>query len=94
MKFVDEARIEVAGGKGGNGVASFRREKFIPKGGPDGGDGGRGGDVYAVADCNINTLIDFRYARKHFAKNGENGRGSDCYGAAGNDIELRMPVGT
>mgnify|MGYP002317174064 FL=1 len=75
-------------------VASFRREKFIPKGGPDGGDGGRGGDVYAVADCNINTLIDFRYARKHFAKNGENGRGSDCYGAAGNDIELRMPVGT
>ena len=57
MKFVDEARIEVAGGKGGNGVASFRREKFIPKGGPDGGDGGRGGNVYAVADCNINTLI-------------------------------------
>ncbi len=94
MKFVDEARIEVAGGKGGNGVASFRREKFIPKGGPDGGDGGRGGNVYAVADCNINTLIDYRYARKHFAKNGENGRGADCYGAAGNDIELRMPVGT
>lgn len=94
MKFVDEARIEVAGGKGGNGVASFRREKFIPKGGPDGGDGGRGGNVYAVADCNINTLIDYRYARKHFARNGENGRGSDCYGAAGNDIELRMPVGT
>ena len=94
MNFVDEARIEVSGGKGGNGVASFRREKFIPKGGPDGGDGGRGGNVYAVADCNINTLIDYRYARKHFAKNGENGRGADCYGAAGNDIELRMPVGT
>ena len=94
MKFVDEARIEVSGGKGGNGVASFRREKFIPKGGPDGGDGGRGGNVYAVADCNINTLIDYRYARKHFAKNGENGRGADCYGDAGNDIELRMPVGT
>lgn len=94
MKFVDEARIEVSGGKGGNGVASFRREKFIPKGGPDGGDGGRGGNVYAMADCNINTLIDYRYARKHFAKNGENGRGADCYGAAGNDIELRMPVGT
>ena len=75
MKFVDEARIEVAGGKGGNGVASFRREKIYSWGGPDGGDGGRGGDVYAVADCNINTLIDFRYARKHFAKNGENGRG-------------------
>ena len=94
MKFVDEARIEVAGGKGGNGVASFRREKFIPKGGPDGGDGGRGGNVYAVADCNINTLIDYRYARKHFAKNGENGRGSDCYGAGGTDTELKMPVGT
>lgn len=94
MKFVDEARIEVAGGKGGNGVASFRREKFIPKGGPDGGDGGRGGNVYAVADANINTLIDYRYARKHFAKNGENGRGSDCYGAGGTDIELKMPVGT
>lgn len=94
MKFVDEARIEVAGGKGGNGVASFRREKFIPKGGPDGGDGGRGGNVFAVADCNINTLIDYRYARKHFAKNGENGRGGDCYGAGAPDIELKMPVGT
>lgn len=94
MKFVDEARIEVAGGRGGNGAASFRREKFIPKGGPDGGDGGRGGSVWAVADRNINTLIDYRYARKHHAKNGEHGRGSDCYGAGGDDIELRMPVGT
>jgi GTP-binding protein len=94
MKFVDEARIEVSGGRGGNGCASFRREKFIPKGGPDGGDGGRGGSVWAVADRNINTLIDYRYARKHQAKNGEHGSGSDCYGAAGDDIELRMPVGT
>jgi GTP-binding protein len=94
MKFVDEARIEVMGGKGGNGVASFRREKFIPKGGPDGGDGGRGGSVWAIADRNINTLIDYRYARRHHAANGEQGRGSDCYGAAGSDIELRMPVGT
>ena len=68
MKFVDEARIEVQGGNGGNGAASFRREKFIPKGGPDGGDGGRGGSVYAVADRNLNTLIDYRYARKFFAK--------------------------
>lgn len=75
MKFVDEARIEVKAGKGGNGVASFRREKFIPKGGPDGGDGGRGGSIYAVADRNINTLIDYRYTRKFLAKNGENGRG-------------------
>lgn len=94
MKFVDEATIEVIAGKGGNGVASFRREKFIPKGGPDGGDGGRGGSIYAVADRNINTLVDFRYARLHRARNGEHGRGSDQYGAAGADITLRMPVGT
>ena len=94
MKFVDEARIEVQGGKGGNGAASFRREKFIPKGGPDGGDGGRGGSVYAVADRNINTLVDYQYTRKFFAPNGENGRGADCYGAGGKDIVLRMPVGT
>ncbi|SAI67418.1 GTPase ObgE [Bordetella ansorpii] len=94
MKFVDEATIEVIAGKGGNGACSFRREKFIPKGGPDGGDGGRGGSIYAVADRNINTLIDFRYARLHRAKNGENGRGSDQYGAAAPDITLRVPVGT
>ncbi len=94
MKFVDEATIEVIAGKGGNGAASFRREKFIPKGGPDGGDGGRGGSIYAIADRNINTLIDFRYARLHRAKNGENGRGSDRYGAAAPDITLRVPVGT
>ena len=94
MKFVDEATIEVIAGKGGNGVASFRREKFIPKGGPDGGDGGRGGSIFAIADRNINTLIDFRYARLHRGKNGENGRGSDQYGAAAADITLRVPVGT
>ncbi|WEE00600.1 GTPase ObgE [Taylorella equigenitalis] len=94
MKFVDEATIEVIAGKGGNGSASFRREKFIPKGGPDGGDGGRGGSIIAVADRNINTLIDYRYARLHRARNGENGRGSDQYGAAAEDIVLRMPVGT
>ncbi|OWT74602.1 MULTISPECIES: GTPase ObgE [unclassified Achromobacter] len=94
MKFVDEATIEVIAGKGGNGVASFRREKFIPKGGPDGGDGGRGGSIIAIADRNINTLIDFRYARLHRARNGENGRGSDQYGAAAADIVLRVPVGT
>ena len=94
MKFVDEARIEVRAGNGGNGVASFRREKFIPKGGPDGGDGGRGGSIFAVADRNLNTLIDYRYTRKFQAKNGENGRGSDCYGKGAPDIELRVPVGT
>lgn len=94
MKFIDEARIEVVAGNGGNGCASFRREKFIPKGGPDGGDGGRGGSVWVRADRNINTLIDFRYARRHQAPSGENGRGADCFGAGGADIELRVPVGT
>jgi len=94
MKFIDEARIEVHAGKGGDGVASFRREKFVPRGGPDGGDGGRGGSIIAVADRNINTLIDYRYARIHRAKNGQKGMGSDCYGRAAADIVLRMPVGT
>jgi GTPase len=94
VKFIDEARIEVLGGRGGNGCASFRREKFIPKGGPDGGDGGRGGSVWVIADRNINTLIDYRFARRHAAGNGTHGSGADCYGAAGDDIELRMPVGT
>ena len=94
MKFVDEARIEVQAGRGGDGCASFRREKFIPKGGPDGGDGGRGGSVWAVADHNINTLIEYRYQRRIAAGNGEHGRGADCYGASGGDVELRVPVGT
>src|SRR5512136_2628733 len=94
MKFIDEAWIEVIAGNGGNGSASFRREKFVPRGGPDGGDGGRGGSIYAVADRNINTLIDYRYARIHRAKNGEPGRGSDCNGRSAQDITLRVPVGT
>lgn len=94
MKFFDEAKIEVAAGDGGNGVATFRREKFIPFGGPDGGDGGRGGSIYAVADRNINTLIDYRYTRHFRAERGQNGRGSDCYGKGGDDLELRVPVGT
>ena len=94
MKFFDEAKIEVAAGDGGNGVATFRREKFIPFGGPDGGDGGRGGSIYAVADRNINTLIDYRYTRHFRAQRGQNGRGSDCYGKGGDDLELRVPVGT
>ena len=94
MKFVDEAIIEVHAGKGGDGCASFRREKFVPRGGPDGGDGGRGGGIYAVADRNINTLIDYRYARIHRARDGENGRGSDQYGKSAPDVVLRVPVGT
>ena len=94
MKFIDEAKIQVLAGKGGDGAASFRREKFIPNGGPDGGDGGRGGGIFALADLNINTLVDYRFARLHRAKKGENGRGSDCYGKGAEDIVLRMPVGT
>jgi GTP-binding protein len=94
MKFIDEAKIEVVAGDGGNGVASFCREKFRPFGGPDGGDGGKGGSIFAVADRNINTLVDYRFAKLHRAKRGENGRGSDCYGKGADDIYLRMPVGT
>ncbi|GAB4111742.1 MAG: GTPase ObgE [Tibeticola sp.] len=94
MKFVDEAVIDIAAGHGGAGCVSFRREKFIPFGGPNGGDGGRGGSVWMVADLNLNTLIDYRYTRRFEAKNGEPGRGSDQFGAAGDDIVLRVPVGT
>ncbi len=94
MKFIDEARIEVHAGKGGNGAVSFRREKYVPRGGPDGGDGGRGGSIYAIADRNINTLVDYRFARVHRAKNGEGGRGAQCNGKGADDIYLRVPVGT
>ena len=94
MKFIDEARIEVHAGKGGNGSCSFRREKYVPRGGPDGGDGGRGGSIYAVADRNINTLVDYRFERMHRAKGGEGGRGAQCNGKGADDIYLRMPVGT
>ena len=94
MKFVDEAVIRVEAGDGGNGCASFRREKYIPKGGPDGGDGGDGGDVYLLADENLNTLIDYRFERSFRAERGENGRGSNCTGKRGQDITLKVPVGT
>ena len=94
MKFIDEATIKVYAGDGGNGVATFRREKYEPMGGPNGGDGGRGGSIYAVADRNINTLVDYRYTRTFRAQRGENGRGSDQYGAGGEDLILRVPVGT
>lgn len=94
MKFIDEAIIEVFAGKGGNGAVSFRREKYIPRGGPDGGDGGHGGSIYAIADRNINTLIDYRFARLHRAKDGERGGSSQCNGAGAPDIYLRVPVGT
>ncbi len=94
MKFVDEARISVHAGKGGGGAVSFRREKYVPRGGPDGGDGGRGGSIYAVADRNVNTLIDYRYARIHRARDGAKGQGKQCSGRGGDDVQLRMPVGT
>ncbi|MBP7546104.1 MAG: GTPase ObgE, partial [Acidovorax sp.] len=94
MKFVDEAYIDIAAGDGGNGCVSFRHEKYKEFGGPNGGDGGRGGHVYAVADTNLNTLVDYRYSRRHEAKRGEHGMGSDMFGAAGDDITLKMPVGT
>lgn len=94
MKFIDEARIEVHAGKGGNGSASMRREKYIAFGGPDGGDGGRGGSVYVEADSNLNTLVDYRFARIFRAKNGESGRGADCNGRGADDVILRVPVGT
>jgi GTP-binding protein len=94
MKFIDEAKIFIKAGDGGNGAATFRREKYIPMGGPNGGDGGRGGSIIAIADRNINTLVDYRYTRKFLGKRGENGGGADQYGAGGDDIILRMPVGT
>jgi GTP-binding protein len=94
MKFVDEAYIDIAAGDGGNGCVSFRHEKYKEFGGPNGGDGGRGGHVFAVADPNLNTLVDFRYSRRHEAKRGQHGMGSDMFGHAGDDITLKMPVGT
>jgi GTP-binding protein len=94
MRFIDEARIEVHAGKGGDGAVHFRREKYVPRGGPDGGDGGRGGSVLAVADRNINTLIDYRYTRIFRAKDGAKGGGKQCSGRGAEDIRLRVPVGT
>lgn len=94
MKFIDEAVIRVEAGDGGNGTVSFRREKYIPKGGPDGGDGGDGGDIYLLADENRNTLIDFRFERYYGAERGENGRAANCTGKCGEDLVLHVPVGT
>jgi GTP-binding protein len=94
MKLVDEAEITVTAGNGGNGCVGFRREKFIPLGGPDGGDGGKGGDVWLQADENLNTLVDFRHQRQFKAQRGENGMGSQMYGKGGDDITVTVPVGT
>ena len=94
MKFVDEASIRVEAGKGGNGCLSFRREKYIAKGGPDGGDGGDGGSIYLVGDADLNTLVDYRFQPRYRAKSGESGKGKDQTGAKGDDIYLRVPLGT
>ena len=94
MKFVDEATIQVEAGKGGNGCLSFRREKFIPRGGPDGGDGGDGGSVYLVVDEGLNTLADFRYQRLFRAENGRKGMGGERIGKSGKDLKIRVPLGT
>jgi GTP-binding protein len=94
MKFVDEASISVAAGNGGNGSASFRREKYVPFGGPDGGDGGRGGSVYLEGDSGLNTLVDFRHLRKYKAPNGQPGSGRNMTGKSGEDIFVRVPLGT
>jgi GTP-binding protein len=94
MKFVDEAYIDIIAGDGGNGCVSFRHEKYKEFGGPNGGDGGRGGHVFAVADAALNTLVDYRFSKRYEAKRGQHGMGSDMFGAAGDDIILKMPVGT
>jgi len=94
MKFVDEASIEVYAGNGGNGCVSFRREKYIPKGGPDGGDGGDGGSVLLRGDDALNTMIDYRYSRRFRAANGESGKGRNCTGRGGDDLVLPVPIGT
>ena len=92
--FIDRAKIYVQGGDGGNGVTAFRREKFVPRGGPSGGDGGRGGNVFLVADSSLNTLLHLRYNPRHIAERGAHGEGSNRSGRTGADLEVRVPVGT
>ncbi|WP_131667239.1 Obg family GTPase CgtA [Psychrobacter pygoscelis] len=94
MRFIDEAIVTVKAGDGGNGIVSFRREKYVPRGGPDGGDGGKGGDVFVIADDNTNTLVDYRYTRRYDAKRGENGHSKNCSGKGSDDIYLPVPIGT
>ncbi len=94
MKFVDEVKIRVEAGKGGDGCMSFRREKYIPKGGPDGGDGGDGGSIYLEGEASMNTLLDYRYKRVHRAQKGQGGMGSECTGKSADDLILKVPIGT
>ena len=92
--FTDYAKIIIKSGNGGNGAITFRREKYVAAGGPDGGDGGKGGDVYFIVDPDSNTLINFRYNKKYKAQNGENGSGNNCYGKKGEDLYINVPIGT
>ncbi|MFT5702876.1 MAG: GTP-binding protein, partial [Rickettsiales bacterium] len=94
MQFIDEVKIFVKSGKGGNGTVAFRREKYIPRGGPNGGDGGKGGDVVFECVKNLNTLVDFRFQQHFEAQNGQSGRGSNCHGSNGEDLVLQLPIGT
>ncbi|MGP4714520.1 MULTISPECIES: Obg family GTPase CgtA [unclassified Psychrobacter] len=94
MRFIDEAVVTVKAGDGGNGIASFRREKYVPRGGPDGGDGGSGGDIYVIAADNTNTLVDYRYTRRYDAMRGENGHSRNCSGKGSDDVLLPVPIGT
>src|SRR5580698_6884291 len=94
MFFIDEAKIRIEAGSGGDGVVSWRREKYVPKGGPDGGNGGHGGSVYFEADPELGTLLDFRYRRIHKAEDGGKGAGKNCTGRSGEDMIVRVPVGT
>src|ERR1700727_2448641 len=94
MKFVDSCEVTLIAGKGGNGAVAFRREKFVPFGGPSGGDGGRGGDVIFEGDEGMSTLLDFTHARTITAERGKHGSGSDCHGRAGDDHVVRLPIGT
>ena len=92
--YTDYAKITVKSGDGGKGAVTFRREKYVASGGPDGGDGGKGGDIYFIVDQDINTLVDFRYKRKFHAENGQDGSGSHCYGKSGADLYIKVPLGT
>jgi GTP-binding protein len=94
MNFIDEAYLEIKAGDGGSGISSFRREKYIPFGGPDGGDGGKGGDIYIKVNINLNTLIDFQNKKIFNAKNGQRGAGKNKFGAAGEDLIINVPIGT